>query len=373
MPLFVYVAQHNSYIVFIDKPSVINYNISINTSASRCEISAGKALAQHKIGHRITQGDRLANTPSKNQRKEKKMGENLTRGNLYLVSDVHSYYSSLMRALTKAGFFEDETGTLVLLGDALDRGTEHLELIKFLLKLKEEGRLIYIRGNHEELLSDMMQSISNRSFQSKFYSYAVNGTYETGISLVNMYYDYELEELRYYAENNWCYMDHDKAQEYSEEFATRIRESKYYRELHRYAVDYLETEHYVFCHGWIPVSLGEGEGSYSYDPEWRDAEYTAWRRARWLNGMEVAVKHGAIIPDKTVVCGHFNTAWGHNFLHGNTGRINEPFVDYGIIAIDAGTYSTDTLDTKRINCVVIQPDGKAIYEGNVIYDPADPR
>lgn len=156
MPLFVYVAQHNSYIVFIDKPAVINYNISINTSASRCEISAGKALAQHKIGHRITQGDRLVNTPLENQRKEKKMGENLTRGNLYLVSDVHSYYSSLMRALTKAGFFEDETGTLVLLGDALDRGTEHLELIKFLLKLKEEGRLIYIIGNHEELLSDMM-------------------------------------------------------------------------------------------------------------------------------------------------------------------------------------------------------------------------
>ena len=301
------------------------------------------------------------------------MSQNERSGNLYLVSDVHSYYDSLIRALTEAGFFEDETGKLVLLGDALDRGTQHLELVKFLLKLKEDGKLVYIMGNHEEILSDMLQSISNRTFQSKFSSYAINGTFESAVGLANMYFDHEAGELRCYAANNWCHMDYDQAQEYADEFASRVRESIYYRELHRCAIDYYETEHYVFCHGWIPVGIVdcENERFYTYNPDWRDADYTSWRRARWLNGMEVAVKYGAVIPDKTVVCGHFNTAWGHNFLHGNYGRNNDPFVDYGIIAIDAGTYNNDTEETKRINCVVIRPDGKAVFNGEVIHDGAD--
>lgn len=301
------------------------------------------------------------------------MSNSFTRPNMYLVSDVHSYYDAMIRALREAGFFDDPTGKLVILGDALDRGGGPIELIDFMLRLKEEDRLIYIRGNHEELLSDMLFSITNLTFQSTFDTYGQNGTFDTGLCLANSYYDERLTHHRTYPEDSWCYMDYDKAQRYGEELVTRIRESRYYRELHRYALDYYETEHYIFCHGFIPVNINANAQprSYTYNPDWREAEYDAWKAARWLNGMDVCVRHGITEPGKTVICGHFYTGWGHEELHGNDAKCTEPFVDYGIIAIDAGTYDMDTEETKKVNCVLITPDGKAIFEGKVIHTPED--
>ena len=299
------------------------------------------------------------------------MSKNVTRNNLYLVSDVHSYYNALMRALTESGFFEDDDGVLVLLGDALDRGDKPLELIDFLLDLKAKDRLIYIRGNHEELLTDMMQSMTNGSFQSSAFSYLANGTFDTAVSLANSYYDEEEGRHKYYAEE--LRINHDTAQTNVSELVRRIRESRYYRELHRYAIDYYETENYVFCHGWIPVHITRDADReiYQYNDTWRDADYSQWKRARWINGMSACVKDGITVEGKTVICGHYYTGWGHFFLHGNTSRLAEPFVDEGIIAIDAGMSPSDTDETKRIYCVVISPDGKVLFNQEIIHAPED--
>ena len=298
------------------------------------------------------------------------MGESLTHPNLYLVSDVHSYFSALKRALDRAGFFDDENAKLVLLGDALDRGEEPQELIDFLLKLKEEGRLIYILGNHEELMLDLLQSASNRSFNQKLHNYMINGVFDSAIRIANMYYDEDERCHKYYDTEDPRYLDECDALMYPEELAARVKESKYYRELFMSAIDYYETEHYVFCHGWIPVYFSgtQQNPTYIYNPEWRDAAPNDWRAARWLNGMDVGARHYVTDPEKTVVCGHVHTSWGHRKLHGNDDT-TEPFVDYGIMAIDAGTLKYDTTDTKKINCVVINESGEAIFDGEVIHAP----
>ena len=79
----------------------------------------------------------------------------------YVVSDIHSYYTYLRKALEDAGFFDEtEPSMLVVCGDLLDRGLEAKELIEFMVQLLEEGRLIYILGNHEELLVQCLQEIA---------------------------------------------------------------------------------------------------------------------------------------------------------------------------------------------------------------------
>ena len=68
----------------------------------------------------------------------------------YVVSDIHGYYSYLIKALEDAGFFDEtEPCMLIVCGDLLDRGSEAKELIEFMVQLLEEGKLIYILGNHE--------------------------------------------------------------------------------------------------------------------------------------------------------------------------------------------------------------------------------
>ena len=286
--------------------------------------------------------------------------------NLYLVSDVHSYFDAMLKALEEAGFFEDNNGKLVLLGDALDRGDKPLELIDFLLRMKNEGKLIYITGNHEELLSSMLFDMSNLSFQSKFASYANNGTFDTALSIANSYYDEAKGKHMRYSTDSWLHMDYYSAQLHSTELVQRVRASKYYKELFYSAIDYYETANYIFCHGWIPV-YGDPKIKCIYDPDWRDAEHFRWKGARWINGIDAACRDQVTEPKKTIVCGHWHASYGHETYQGNRG-IKEPFVDEGIIAIDAGVYHGDTPKTKKVYCVVIKEDG-AYYKGKLIHAP----
>ena len=47
----------------------------------------------------------------------------------YVTADIHGFYTPLITALTKAGFFADSAPhKLVILGDLFDRGKEALKL-----------------------------------------------------------------------------------------------------------------------------------------------------------------------------------------------------------------------------------------------------
>ena len=85
----------------------------------------------------------------------------------FIVSDVHSYYSILRRTLDEKGFFLNKDHVLVLLGDAFDRGEETRDTAEFLLSLYDQGKLIYVLGNHEELLA-----------QNGFYAELYNSQFE---------------------------------------------------------------------------------------------------------------------------------------------------------------------------------------------------
>lgn len=258
----------------------------------------------------------------------------------YVVADVHGYFTYLKRALTEAGFFEEtEPCKLIVCGDLLDRGPEARETIDFMVKLLEEDRLIYVLGNHEELMVQCLQEISH------------GGVYEIACGMSHHSHNMTWDSLLQISE-----MSERDGYHAPGELVRRVIQSPLYRKLLPTCVDYFETPHYIFVHGWIPCKM-EGykpRAKYRPIPDWRDADEDEWRRARWYNGMEIACRHHVIEEGKTIVCGHWNTSYGHAKIHRlcsewGTDAIFSPFSDEGILALDASAANSG-----RLNCVVIE-------------------
>ena len=143
---------------------------------------------------------------------------------------------------------------------------------------------------------------------------------------------------------------------YPNELVRRVKESDYYQILLPTAVNYYETEKYIFCHGWIPldIEIVDMTAIFSYRADWRDADEVEWHKARWRNGMDMCCNRNVKEPGKTIVCGHWNCSWGHARIdeicseYGND-AVTTPFYADGIIAIDACTARW-----RRVNCIKIE-------------------
>ena len=264
--------------------------------------------------------------------------ENLERGRImkyFITSDVHSFYEELIVALNDKGFeIENEEHKLVVCGDLFDRGDGTKPLYDFIKDLHEKERLIYIRGNHEDLLFDCVNEIACGKVPSQHHF--SNGTVKTICMFCG-----QCEWIVYDAE--W----RKKIVETMSPILEFIKES---------AVDYFETERHIFVHGWIPCESIR-QNPYAVTciaiDNWRSASENQWRFARWINGMGAA-HDGVIEENKTIVCGHWHCNWGHANIHRSCSEwgqdaIFEPFVDEGIIAIDACTAHSG-----KINVVIIE-------------------
>jgi len=76
-------------------------------------------------------------------------------GRTLVITDLHGCLDECKNLLAKMGF-DEETDTLVNLGDTIDRGPKIYETFVFLRELKERmgDRCVLIRGNHEQMLLD---------------------------------------------------------------------------------------------------------------------------------------------------------------------------------------------------------------------------
>lgn len=254
----------------------------------------------------------------------------------YVVSDIHGFYSELIEALTENGYFSDtEPHKLIICGDLIDRGNEINQLTDFILELIKKDEVILIRGNHEDLLIDLIERIYDYLPYPEYTHHGANGTFKTALALTKM----KKTDVELFPEN----------------FRNRALCSPFIRKIIPQMVDYYETDNYIFVHGWIPcieeAYIGR-EKKYIYWKSWRNAQRQNWDRARWINGM-AAHKWGVKEESKTIVCGHFHTSWGHSVIEGKCSEFGSdadfsPYYSDGIIAIDACTSYT-----KRVNCIII--------------------
>ena len=258
----------------------------------------------------------------------------------FAVSDVHSFYYELVDALHRTGFdLTDPEHILIICGDAFDRGTQSLKMFEFIKDLHNEGRLVYVRGNHEDLLMDFIEAI--RKNMRVGMHHVSNGTANTVAQIVDStVYDVIYQTL-----------DISKFEETITEFTQFINNS---------TVDYFELGKTVFVHAWVPTTIDE-EGTTIVHENWRDGD---WTSARWPNGMEL--HHLGLNPSdvNTVVCGHWHTsfAWAKyakECSEWGPDAIFKPYINTinnsTIIAIDACTAHTYT-----VNCVVFDENGNLI-------------
>lgn len=257
----------------------------------------------------------------------------------FVVADVHGFYDEMKAALDAAGFDpENENHTLVSCGDAIDRGPRPNEVIKYFVNLP---RKVLVRGNHEDLMDELMDN----PWGPMMHDHS-NGTYNTLIELASKHHkvNYGTKISKTLA----TYMEWDDLRK----FAKAEKTYRAYREL---LVDYFETEHYVFVHGWIPnfskkdINEGRWVTEYKYMENWRDAGPIEWERARWTSGVDCTI-HQIFEPNKTIVCGHWHAAAWHQYFEGAEPYADHsPYVSKDVIAMD-----TCTALSKKVNVFVIE-------------------
>ena len=243
----------------------------------------------------------------------------------FVISDVHGFYEEMREALDKAGFDpNNEEHWLVSCGDCLDRGRQPRQVINYLTSLP---RKILIKGNHESLMMDCLQ----REFPYNHDWH--NGTAQTIIDLPPY------------------------ANTFDEACATVYwGVSKFIDGM----VNYFETQNYIFVHAFVPLNCEDNlppyitsNRKYSKMDNWREAHAMQWEDARWGNPLELAEQ--GLLPDKTLVFGHWNASAGWAEFEGRSefgeDAKHEPFYGDGFIAIDACTARSGV-----VNVVVIEDE-----------------
>lgn len=255
----------------------------------------------------------------------------------FVLADVHAFYKAMMRALDGQGFdIEDPHHKVILLGDMFDRGDAAKETFAFFNGLGD--RLTYVRGNHEDLLYRCLGQfmLGQRPNMAHF----LNGTVDTLMQFLG---------AASFEEFAWIYDAGDTRRML--QLASRLdRAIMPVTELiDAKCVDYATLGDNIFVHGYIPCDHFQATDKYFPISDWRGGD---WPASRWSNGPK-AWHDGVRAEDgKVVFCGHWRTRDANLLYHGSAGADgegdNSPFVDDGIVAMDA-----DTANSGICNCIVL--------------------
>ena len=238
----------------------------------------------------------------------------------FVTSDIHSFMNPLKRALDEKGFDPaNKDHWLVVCGDCYDRGDDSELVLNYLMSLE---RKILIRGNHDLLLRDLCK----RGFPYRYDFH--NGTTTTVYDLGDAGSGNDFEKC--------CEVTQNKLKKYND-----------------LLVNYFETEHFIFCHSWIPT-ISQNGGFYKYDKNWRKATNKRWELAMWGNPFELA-EQGLNQTGKTIIFGHWHASAGWARAEGRSefgeDAKFEPYYGNGYIAIDGMTALSH-----KVNMLVIEDE-----------------
>lgn len=195
----------------------------------------------------------------------------------FVSSDIHSAYTPWIKALNEAGFDKGNPDhMLVVCGDMFDRMSETRQVYDFVKDMVAAGKLIYVKGNHEELLEDCVYEISKGVIPG--HHHFSNGTVKS--------------ICQFCGQNEWIIYDPTWTNKICETMQPILDF------IDANSVDYFETKNYIFVHSWV--------ADFDSTQDWREASDKEWSYARW--GNPFAKVESGHLPDKTIVFGHFHTS-----------------------------------------------------------------
>ena len=260
---------------------------------------------------------------------------------LFVISDIHSFYTPMKKALDEKGFeINNPDHLLIVCGDLFDRGEETLKVLDYINSVPNK---ILIKGNHEILLMDMLYRMWPEWHDKS------NGTMRT--------FDHLIDRFILKDENN----EYDMLDAYE----TVKKEMKKFQEQF---VNYFETKNYIFVHSWIPLEIFyTGDELFpikdrtDWKEKWRDASQYEWNEAMWVNPFDTA-QDGLNKTGKTIVFGHWHCSYGW-YLEKE--KKNEPCGEFGDFAIwepyineEQGIIGIDrcTAYTGECNVLILEDD-----------------
>ena len=248
----------------------------------------------------------------------------------FICSDIHSFYSEFKEALKKAGFDVKKEHCLIILGDLFDRGAEAVKLYNYLKKLPE-NKLILIKGNHEELLLNLLEKDS-----PDYYDFT-NGTLDTILQFTKG----NLEDIK-----NW------------KQLCTKFKKLNIYNWLtSKKWLNYFELNNLILTHSFIPIDTKKNKVL----KNWRKAaSEDSWSDARWLcpyKFFDLGLFDKEIKHNKTLVCGHWSAASAHQHYYSDFFTY-DIFHKSNLIMLDSCTALS-----KKVNILVVDENG-VCFNGN---------
>lgn len=83
---------------------------------------------------------------------------------IHHIGDIHGCYTALKEYIDKQGGIKDDE-CWIFCGDYIDRGTENVEVIKFLQQIAGRENIMLLEGNHERWLRDYGKNVPSASKQ----------------------------------------------------------------------------------------------------------------------------------------------------------------------------------------------------------------
>lgn len=272
----------------------------------------------------------------------------------FCVSDIHSFYTPLKKALDKAGFdITNKNHILLVLGDIFDRGNETKELYDFLLSIPK-SRKIMIKGNHEDLYLELLTKDFPESHDFH------NGTVKTFCAIAG--FDEEVLDFHYWYTQeirDGRYKCSSKPYEYWQQIKKNVEMSPITKWLRSSEwKNYYEIDNYIFVHSFIPTKLKEEYGCsffsswpksqlnddwFCYDANWRNAIAYDWYEARWGCPWAQYIA-GLFQPEedqgKILVVGHWHASDFHKVFE-NKKNDYTTYIGEHLIGLDACTALTN--------------------------------
>lgn len=101
----------------------------------------------------------LLNLPKDRQKDEVRynMSENnINYKRILVIGDIHGHYTKFKSLYSKLNVSDDDL--VIFLGDYIDRGSENLLMIRWIMRESQNDNIIALRGNHEQMMIDCVRN-----------------------------------------------------------------------------------------------------------------------------------------------------------------------------------------------------------------------
>ena len=246
-------------------------------------------------------------------------------GRIIAISDVHGSLDYLKGLLAKLELRPEDT--LVFVGDIMEKGPQSLETLRFLMRLRERRRCLFVLGNCDYWYDDEFHTKPCTDWYVK--DYLLSNSNGLGPGLLAQMCD----EIGF-----------DITPDFSVDEFREALSAAYAREFEFLASmpELIETEHYTFVHGGIPRDTAHCDG---------------WNYMKDDNFMNQGLKF-----DKWVIVGHWPVV-----LYRERITDARPIIDREshIISIDGGCVLKDD---GQLNALIIPHNGSEDFT-YTWYDP----